>query len=85
MMNSTTRTTSSSPMTFETSSRKLENFLYAHDIEAARYYKDIDGLTVWVYPDNEEVRECVDEYRRIVAKRQARMVREAWNNASREA
>ena len=84
MMNITTRTASSSPI-FETSSRKLENFLYAHDIEAARFYKDIDGLTVWVYPDNEEVRECVDEYRRIVAKRQARMVREAWNNASREA
>lgn len=84
MMNTTTRTASSSHI-FETSSRKLENFLYAHDIEAARFYKDIDGLTVWVYPDNEEVRECVDEYRRIVAKRQARMVREAWNNASREA
>lgn len=54
---------------FETNSRKLEQFLYLHDIHHQSFYKDADNMTVWVYPDNEEVREVVGEYRRIVAKR----------------
>lgn len=59
--------------TFETNSRKLEQFLFVHDIRHLSFYKNEDNMTVWVYPDNEEVREVVGEYRRIVARRQQRM------------
>ena len=64
---------STHPTTFETSSRKLEQFLFMHDIEHQSFYKDEDNMTVWVYPDNQEVREVVGEYRRIVARRRERM------------
>lgn len=55
--------------TFETNARKLEQFLFVHDIHHQSYYKDRDNMTVWVYPNTEEVREVVAEYRRICARR----------------
>lgn len=58
---------------FETDSRKLEQFLFLHDIPHQSFYKNEDNMTVWVYPDNEEVREVVSEYRRIVSRRRERM------------
>ena len=40
---------------FETSSRKLENFLFAHVIQHVSFYKnELDGLTVW--------QDAVDDY-----------------------
>ena len=72
MMKTTTATTSAS--TFETNSRKLEQFLFMHDIQHKRFYKNEDNMTVWVYPNSAEVREVVGEYRRIVARRQQRGV-----------
>ena len=56
---------------FETNSRKLEQFLFMHDIRHLSWRKDEDNNTIWAYPDNEEVRRVVAEYRGIVAKRQA--------------
>jgi len=56
--------------TFETNSRKLEQFLFLHDIRHQSFYKNEDNMTVWVYPNNEEVREVVTEYRKIVSRRQ---------------
>ena len=64
---------SARPATFETSSRKLEQFLFMHDIQHQSFYKDADNMTVWVYPDNAEVHEVVGEFRRIVSKRKQRM------------
>ena len=58
--------------TFKTSARKLEQFLFVHDIHHQSFYKDEDNMTVWVYPNTEEVREVVDEYRRICARRRER-------------
>lgn len=55
--------------TFETTSRKLEQFLFMHDIFHTSWHKDADNMTVWVYPNTPEVREVVGEFRRIVAKR----------------
>ena len=72
MMNSTI-TASTTNSVFETSSRKLEQFLYVHDIQHQSFYKDLDNMTVWVYPDSEELRGVVDEYRRICARRRERM------------
>lgn len=59
--------------TFETNSRKLEQFLYLHDIPHTSWHKDEDNMTVWVYPNTEEVRRVVGEYREIVQRRQNRM------------
>ena len=67
-----TAVASSHPV-FETDSRKLEQFLLLHDIHHQSFYKNEDNMTVWVYPDNEEVREVVSEYRRIVFRRKERM------------
>lgn len=61
-----------SAATFETNSRKLEQFLFMHDISHVSWHKDEDNMTVWVYPNTEEVREVVNEYRRIVARRKER-------------
>ena len=55
--------------TFETNSRKLEQFLFLHDIHHSSWRKDDDGMTVWAYPKTDEVVRVVDEYRDIVAKR----------------
>lgn len=58
--------------TFETNSRKLEQFLYLHDIFHLSWHKDEDNMTVWVYPNNKEVKRVVDEYREIVQRRNNR-------------
>lgn len=57
---------------FETNSRKLEQFLFVHDIRFDHFYKDRDNMTVWVYHDSHELQQTVDEYRRIVARRAER-------------
>ena len=57
---------------FETSSRKLEQFLYLHDIRHMGYHKDDDGMTVWEYPYNAEVKHVVTEFREIMARRSQR-------------
>lgn len=55
---------------YETSNRKLENFLFVHDIFHVRWYKNpIDGLTVWVYDDTHELRRVVAEYMEIALRR----------------
>lgn len=56
---------------FTTTNRRLEQFLFVHDIRHERWYKDPDGLTVWVYPQNEEVSHVVNEFRAIIARREA--------------
>lgn len=59
--------------TYETTNRKLENFLFIHDIFHLSYYKSpIDGLTVWVYADTPELRRVVAEYMEIAKRRAER-------------
>lgn len=53
--------------TFETSNRKLEQFLFAHFIRYKSWYKSDDNMTVWVYDDTPEVKKVVAEYRALVA------------------
>ena len=62
--------THSNNIEFETNCRKLEQFLYVHDIFHTRYYKDADGMTVWVYYNTPYLRETVEEYRKIAARRE---------------
>lgn len=54
---------------FETSSRKLEQFLFAHCIQHIGYHKDEDGMTVWEYPKTAEVSRVVTEFREIMGRR----------------
>ena len=61
--------------TFETNSRKLEQFLYLHDIFHKSWHKDENNMTVWVYPETDEVRRVVDEYHEIVRRRQQRFAK----------
>ena len=59
--------------TFETSNRKLEQFLFVHDIRHSSWYKrESDNMTVWVYPDTAEVQNIVAEYREICRRRHER-------------
>lgn len=55
--------------TFETNSRKLEQFLFLHDIHHISWRKDDDGMTVWEYPRTKDAVRVVDEYREIIARR----------------
>ena len=59
--------------TFETTNRKLEQFLFVHDIPYLRWYKrPSDGMTAWVYPDTADVQSVVDEYKEICRRRHER-------------
>lgn len=54
---------------FETTSRKLEQFFYIHDIRFISFYKNQDGYTIWTYLLDDEGRHVLEEWRRIVARR----------------
>lgn len=57
---------------FKTTSRKLEQFLYVHDILYMYWHKAPDGMTEWVYSLDAEGMRVLEEYRRIVARRNQR-------------
>lgn len=57
---------------FETTSRKLEQFFFLHDIRFTSWYRDRDGLTVWKYTLDDEGWRVLEEYRRIIARRNQR-------------
>lgn len=57
---------------FETTSRKLEQFLFLHDIFHQGWHKDVDNMTVWEYQETEELKRVVEEFRAIQARRRAR-------------
>jgi len=56
---------------FETASRKLEQFFFLHGIHHSGFYKNQDGLTVWMYLLDEEGKRVLEEWREIVARRDA--------------
>lgn len=58
--------------TFDTVNRKLEQFLYVHDVFHSDIYKTEDGMTVWCYRDTPRLREVVAEYKEIVKQRKER-------------
>ncbi len=57
---------------FETCNRKLENFLFDHDILAITWYKSDDDLTVWVYPRDEYLDHVLAEWKAVQQRRRAR-------------
>ena len=61
-----------STVPFETTSRKLEQFFFMHDIFHSGFYKNQNGLTVWIYLLDEEGRRVLEEWREITARRNRR-------------
>lgn len=58
---------------FETSSRKLENFLFAHDIQHVSFYKnELDGLTVWQYAVDDYFVHVLREYKIVLSRKKAK-------------
>lgn len=53
---------------FETSDRRLEQFLHAHFIRFDAQKKDDRGYTVWRYSDTPRLQEVVTEYKTLVAR-----------------
>ncbi len=58
---------------FETTSRKLEQFLFMHDIYFDSWYRDRDGMTVWKYTLDEFGMRVLEEWREVTARRNRRM------------
>lgn len=50
---------------FTTKNRKLEQFLYVHDIHFLTWSKDIDSMTEWLYEPTNELYRVVNEWRDI--------------------
>ena len=55
--------------TFETTNRKLEQFLFVHDIHFEHHYKNDDMMTTWVYRKTSELIRVVREFREIQSRR----------------
>lgn len=49
--------------TIRTMNRKLEQTLWSLGVHHLSWEKDDDGMTVWIYPDNEKVRTIVGWFR----------------------
>ena len=49
--------------TIRTSNRKLEQVLWSLGVHHLSWEKDEDGMTVWIYPDNEKVRQIREWFR----------------------
>lgn len=49
--------------TFTTQNRKLEQTLWALGVHHLSWHKTEDGMTEWVYPNNEKVQKIVTWFR----------------------
>ena len=55
-----------------TCNRKLEQFLYLHDIIFVSWRKNDDDMTEWTYKDTEELQRVVAEFKEIEQRRRMR-------------
>lgn len=65
---------------FETTNRKLEQFLYAHEIFHIGSRTNEDTYTVWQYEDTPELHEIIREFKAVQEKRRARIAKTAGRN-----
>lgn len=56
---------------FQTRNRRLEQFLYIHDIRFVSCIKDHEGMTVWLYEPTPELNSVVKEWREIQKRKEA--------------
>ena len=63
----------------EVKNRRLEQFYFTHGVDFVSCRKDPeDGLTVWVYEDNEENRHILEEFKTAIRRREAKRQREIY-------
>ena len=60
------------PRIYKTTSRKLEEFLFVHDIHWSSTYRNHEGRLVWVYLLTSAAEQVIQEYRQIIANRNQR-------------
>jgi len=60
---------------FETTNRKLEQFLYMHEILHIGSRTNEDTYTVWQYEDTPELHEIIREFKTVQEKRRQRLAR----------
>lgn len=58
---------------FETSDRKMEQFLYAHRILFDRQHKDERGYTTWEYTVTSRLLRVIQEYEDLMAEAKDRL------------
>ena len=58
--------------TITTKSRKLEQFFYAHGVDWTGSFVDDEGMWNWVYPDNDENRRIMEEFKVAIARREVK-------------
>lgn len=56
--------------TIRTCNRKLEQILFALGVHHLSWEKNEDGMTVWIYPNTEKVRQIFDWFREATEKRE---------------
>lgn len=61
--------------TFTTANRKIEQFLFVHDILFSSQRTNEDGLNEWTYTVTPELQRVLAEYREIDARRRERRER----------
>ena len=49
--------------TLKTMNRKLEQTLYNLGVHHLSWEKNEDGMTVWIYPNNDKVRQIMEWFR----------------------
>ena len=55
--------------TIRTRNRKLERVLFDLGVEFLDWEKDDDGMTVWIYPNTEKVRQIISWFKDANEKR----------------
>ena len=55
--------------TIRTMNRKLENVLWALGVHHLSWEKNDDGMTVWIYPNSEKVRQIMAWFKESNEKR----------------
>ena len=58
------------PTTLRTTNRKLEQTLFNLGVHHLSWEKDEDNMTVWIYPNNEKVKQIFTWFREANQKKQ---------------
>ena len=69
-------------LVYQVHDRRLEQFLFSHDIFFVSTHRTEDGCTVWEYEDNDYFRSVLMEWRDVLARRAARKKKERMKGGS---
>lgn len=68
---------------YQTTNRKLEQFLFYHDIFFVETYRAEDGMTVWVYDDNDYLQHVICEWKEVIRRRQSVNEKKTYRKVNR--